>query len=171
MSLQVQSYVAFTHMFARSLDTAEAVARRLVELDEEFTLGHWVLGATLQCAGDHQGAIAEYRRIAQISGDSPLMVTQLAAGLAAAGERDEAEAILSGLSDADGNPVYPPVFGAMALAELGRADEAIEQLWRGYRERAVHLVFMNVDARFDVLRGDPRLRELVLRIGLIPRRS
>jgi len=171
MSLPVQSYVAFTHMFARSLDTAEAVARRLVELDEEFTLGHWVLGATLQCAGDHQGAIAEYRRISQISGDSPLMVTQLAAGLAAAGERDEAEAILSGLTDADEGPVYPPVFGAMALAELGRADEAIEQLWRGYRERAVHLVFMNVDERFNALRGDPRFRELVLRIGLMPRRN
>jgi hypothetical protein len=99
------------------------------------------------------------------------MVTQLAAGLAAAGERDETEAILSGLADAEGNPVYPPVFGAMALAELGYADEAIEQLWRGYRERAVHLVFMNVDARFDVLRGDPRFRELVLRVGLRPSQS
>ncbi len=171
MALPVQSYVAFTHMFARSLDIAEAEARRLVELDEEFTLGHWVLGATLQCAGDHEGAIAEYRRISQISGDSPLMVTQLAAGLAAAGERDEAEAILGGQVDAEGNPVYPPVFGAMALAELGRADEAIEQLWRGYRERAVHLVFMNVDERFNALRDDPRFRELVLRIGLMPRRN
>lgn len=171
MALPVQSYLAFTHMFARSLDTAEAEARRLVELDEEFTLGHWVLGATLQCIGDYEGAIAEYRRISQISGESPMMVTQLAAGLAAAGERDEAEGILEKLTDADGDPIYPPVFGAMALSELGLMDEAIDQMWRAYRERAVHLVMMNVDPRFDTLRVDPRFRELVLRVGLRPSQS
>lgn len=171
MSLPIQSYVAFTHMFARDFDTAAKRARKLIELDDEFVLGHWVLGATLQCMGEHGDAIDEYRRIVELARASPVMLVQLALGLAAAGEREESESILDSLAGEKNDPSYPPVFGAMALAELGRADEAIEQLWRAYRERAVHLVFMNVDARFDSLRGDPRFRELVLRIGLMPGRN
>jgi TolB-like protein/tetratricopeptide (TPR) repeat protein len=172
LSLPVNSYVAYVHMFARSFQVAEEEAHKVVELDDDFPLGHWVMAATSHCVGDYQAAVEQYRRAVELTRGSPLMRTQLAAGLAGAGDRVEAEAILESLiGKEETGSLCPPYFHAMALAELGRADEAIEELRRAYRERAVHLIFLNVDARFDSLRADPRFRELVLRIGLTPRKA
>jgi tetratricopeptide (TPR) repeat protein len=170
LSLPVNSYVAYVNLFARDFEAAEKQARKVVELDDDFPLGHWVLAATLDSVGRHEDAVAHYRRAADLTRGSPLMRVELAGGLAAAGERDEAEAILTSLEGSGGSDaLWPPYFGAMALTRLGHTDHAIKELRRAYRERAVHMVFLNVEPRFDSLRGDSRFRELVLRIGLRPR--
>ena len=170
LSLPVSSYVAYVKLFAREFEIAEEEARRVVELDDDFPLGHWVLASTLHCRGQFGAAVEQYQRAVGLTRGSPLMQTQLAMSLAAAGKTADAEEILVSLSgDGAGESLAPPYFAAMALAQLGRVDQAIDELRRAYRERAVHLIFMNVDARFDSLRSDPRFRELVLRIGLTPR--
>jgi TolB-like protein/Tfp pilus assembly protein PilF len=169
LSLPVHSYAAYVNLFARQFEAAEAEARRVVELDDDFPLGHWVLASTLHSMGEFGEAVEQYRRAVELTRGSPLMRTQLSMSLAAAGQTDEAETIMESLAGDNGSePRWPSYFGAMALAQMGRTDEAIEELRRAYRERAVHLIFMNVDARLDSLRTDSRFRELVLRIGLTP---
>lgn len=163
------AYAGYVHMFARDYASAAHRAREAVEQDDEFALGHWVLGSTLQCAGEHENAVAEYARAAELTRGSPLMRLQLACGLAGLGDSIAAERILAevwdGTQQQETGPTY---FRAMALAWLGRQDEAMEHLRRAYRERAVHLVFLNVEPRFESLRANPRFREFVLRIGLRP---
>jgi len=165
LSLPVIAYTGYVHLFARDYATAAQRAHEAVEQDDEFVLGHWVLGSTLQCMGDHGAALAEYTRAVELTRGSSLMRLQLACGLAEAGNTVEAHRILEEVDDAGGSPPY---FRAMVLARLDRTDEAVAELRRAYRERAVHLVFLNVEPRFDLLRRDPRFRELVLRIGLRP---
>jgi TolB-like protein len=173
LALPVIAYAGYVHLFARDYATAADRAREAVEQDDEFVLGHWVLGSTLQCMGDHEAALAEYARAVELTRASALMRLQLACGLAGAGDRAGAERILDEMGEAAGAAATeaPPYFRAMVLTALGRADEALEHLRRAYRERAVHLVFLNVEPRFDPLRGDRRFRELVLRIGLRPSAS
>lgn len=165
LSLPVGAYSVFVHMFARQFDAALERANDVVEHDDDFVLGHWVRGSTLQCMGQAGRAIDEYRRTVELTRGSALMRTQLACGLAADGQHETAVSILDDLRRSRDDPPY---FAAMALTQLGRNGEAMSELNRAYRERSVHLVFLNVDPRFDALSGDPRFRELVLRIGLRP---
>ena len=156
-------------MFARDFDGAIRRAEEAVEIDDAFALGHWVLGSTLQCAGRAEAAVSAYRRAAELTRGSPLMQSQVACGLADSGDVAGARRILANLTRQEpGRPAGPPYFVAMAQALLGRAEEAFESLRVAYRERAVHLVFLAVDPRWDSLRDDRRFRELVLRIGLRP---
>lgn len=173
LSLATIAYSGFVHMFARDYEGGARRAGEAVEIDDAFALGHWVLGSTLQCAGRAAEAVSAYRRAAELTRESPLMQSQLACGLAAAGDRDGAERILAELAAGEGTgrageAEPPPYFVAMAQAWLNRNEEALENLRVAYRKRAVHLMFLDVDPRWGPLRDDRRYRELVLRIGLRP---
>jgi len=50
-------------------------------------------------------------------------------------------------------------------AALGEVDEALAWLERSFAERETDLTGLAVDPRLDVLRGDPRFRELLGRMG------
>ena len=49
---------------------------------------------------------------------------------------------------------------------LGELEEAFEWLDRACQERALHMVFMEVDPLFDDLRSDERFDNVLGRIGL-----
>lgn len=55
-----------------------------------------------------------------------------------------------------------------ALAAIEGADAAIEWLEAAYRQRHPDLVTINLEAAYAKLRSDPRLQDLVRRIGLRP---
>jgi hypothetical protein len=49
---------------------------------------------------------------------------------------------------------------------LGHRQEAADRLSRACDEHASFMPFVNVDARFDELRPDPRFQAVVRRLGL-----
>ena len=53
---------------------------------------------------------------------------------------------------------------------LGRGadDDALAWLTRAYETRDVHLMYVPVDAKWDRLRADPRLTDLLRRSGFRP---
>jgi hypothetical protein len=55
---------------------------------------------------------------------------------------------------------------AYQYARLGERDRAFEWLERAYRARVQHLVWIKVEPSLDGLRGDPRYKDLVRRMGL-----
>jgi hypothetical protein len=57
-------------------------------------------------------------------------------------------------------------FSACANAQIGDKDKAFEYLEKSYQERELWMAYLQVDARLDSLRGDPRFDELVKRVGL-----
>jgi hypothetical protein len=54
---------------------------------------------------------------------------------------------------------------AVEQAALGRGEEALASLERGYRARLPMMVVADSDPEFDPLRGDPRFSELMRRIS------
>ena len=60
----------------------------------------------------------------------------------------------------------PPFVIAAFYARLGRNEEAIQQLEKGYEERDFRMTLIGVAFEFDNLRSDPRFKELVRRMGL-----
>ncbi len=62
---------------------------------------------------------------------------------------------------------YVPATSFAAVhAALGDLDTALDELERAYRERDIRMAFMKVDARWNVLRPQPRFQALAERVNL-----
>jgi hypothetical protein len=55
---------------------------------------------------------------------------------------------------------------AIIHVALGETHEAFEWLDRAYEERCYWLIYLKVDPILDTFRSDPRLTDLIRRIGL-----
>ncbi len=65
------------------------------------------------------------------------------------------------LSQTPGDAAYD--FAAVAI-RLGKERDALLYLERALVERSYWIPFLNIDPRFDALRGDPHFQDLVRRI-------
>jgi hypothetical protein len=53
----------------------------------------------------------------------------------------------------------------MVTLGIGDLDRTFELFENAYRERSGYLVYFNIDPQLDELRADPRLIELLKKIG------
>jgi tetratricopeptide (TPR) repeat protein len=106
-------------------------------------------------------AMAQFQRL-------PRLVAAQACAYAAAGDRTEAMARLDELKKLSEERYVDPFFFSAVYVALGEHDRAFEMLERGYEARSMYLPYVSVDPKFDALREDPRLSELLGRIGLKP---
>jgi len=164
LSLIINANLGQDYFYARRYDEAIAQLRKTIEMDPRFYYAHWTLGIALQSKGQLNQAIAEYRKAAELS-DDPYVFALLGQAYARAGQREEAQKILSRLSEeAKARYVHAYSFGLMYLA-LGDKELAIDEIERAYRERAGDDAFMiKVDPMLDDLRGHPRFEALADKI-------
>ena len=59
-----------------------------------------------------------------------------------------------------------PLFLARVNAGLGHNDEAINWLEQAYTDRSESIVWLKMDPSLESLRGEPRFKELVKRVGV-----
>jgi adenylate cyclase len=114
---------------AQALDEAERWARRAVELNDQEPLSHMALGAVLLWRRDHEGALAESRRMMAL--DPNFAQGYAATGLALMYAGRAAEALEPIAMAMRLDPLYPAMllhFLAQANFSLGRYETAAEQL-------------------------------------------
>jgi tetratricopeptide (TPR) repeat protein len=58
-----------------------------------------------------------------------------------------------------------PYRAAEVCVALGDVDRALSYLEEGYRIRALHMFFTNVEPAFDPIRNDPRFIALLKKLG------
>ena len=98
-------------------------------------------------------AVAELEKAAQLSGDSPTVIADLARAYAASGKRGETIKLLGDLKKRS-NSIYPRGSEiAVIYAVLGDTDQAMNWLQKGYQERFNPGVLLQPG--FDSLRSDP----------------
>jgi hypothetical protein len=108
----------------------------------------------------------------ELSQNSTLMAASLGGVFAAWGKQEEARCVLDELERMRPRKYVSQVFVAVILARLGEFSQALACLENAYQDRCSWLPRCLVsDGRLDLLRGEPRFRDLIRRIGFSPHRG
>jgi TolB-like protein/Flp pilus assembly protein TadD len=159
-------------LLARRYEEAVAQAAEIIEMDPAYTALHYDLGRVYLCRSEYQRAIEAFQKVSSKS-ESRGGTTVLAAvgyAHAKAGHHTEAIAILRRLEALSSSDYVSSYDLALLHLALGNSDEAFVQLSKAYDHHSSHLPFLNVDARLDEVRTDPRFQALVQRMNL-PRKA
>jgi predicted Zn-dependent protease len=86
---------------------------------------------------------------------------------ALAGRKDEAQGVLEELRARAKRQYVPSTSLALVYLGLGQHERALEWLEKAVDERAVGVIYLKSDRRFDTLHNYPRFADLLRRIGLV----
>jgi adenylate cyclase len=155
---------AYPLYYARRYDEALAQAKKTIELDPGFFYSRQILGMVLQAKGDLPGAIAEFEKARQLSGD-PLHLALLVVAKTKMGDKNIAQQALAEL-----DKVHPDRQGlaydrALVYLAIGNKEEALRWLEQSYADRdGANLSWINVEPILAPLRGERRFEALVQKV-------
>jgi adenylate cyclase len=161
--------VAYWHarylLYARRIEEAIEEGQRALGLDPEYVYGVAILGRAELLQGQNEAAIESFRRCVELARSNTFRA-YLAYGLASAGRGAEAREILEGIDQGgEGDYVRSELLAAVH-GSLGEMDEAFRELERAYADRSAGLIYLHLDPLYDTMRDDPRMDEMIRRIGL-----
>jgi TolB-like protein/Tfp pilus assembly protein PilF len=165
VSAPAQSNLASILWHARQYGQSIEQAKRVIELNPDYTRAYEDLGRAYEQAGAVDLAIQTFQKALSIE-EAQGTKASLAHTYTVAGKPDEAMRILRELEDAAKTTFVPAYSFALIYSGLRKFDEAFMWLDKAYDERSASLPFMRVNPRFDSLRGDPRFEKLLERLGL-----
>jgi tetratricopeptide (TPR) repeat protein len=120
------------------------------------------LGLSHVAKGEFATAVTVLEQCAALSQRATVPTALLGEGYATLGDRNRAQAVLQELLGRSHVSAY---FTARIYAALGENDEAFKWLKSGYEEHAEWMTLLKVDPRFDDLRPDPRMVDLMRRMN------
>ena len=162
----INTWVGSRYFFARQYDKAIEECRNAVEMDPNFAPARMVLGQAYEQKGMLPEAIAEFERAISLTGGSSVYAGSLAHAFGVAGRRAEALKVLEDLRKMAESRFVSSYDLALVHAGLGDNAKAFELLNAAVQEHSPRVMFLGVEPRFDVLRADPRFRELLRSVGL-----
>ncbi len=145
------------HRWSESLDAS----RRTLEVQPDFAPAYLVRGACLTAQGDFRGADAAFEQAARRLGRISTLLGLWGYSRARAGDRASALAMLQELG---ASPEQFP--RAVVAAGLGDRALALDYLERAFARQETDIVFLAAHPCLDSLRGEPRFRALLGRLGL-----
>jgi len=158
--------VAWGLYVARDFQGASEQSWKVLAMEPKFGPAQFALGLAYAQMGLTEDAIVELRNARTCAGDQPAILAALAHTYAGAGELSAAAEMLAELETLSRRRYISPYWLGLVSAGLGDLARALELLERAYAERDVWLTWLGVDPRFDRLRAEPRLQDLLRKIGL-----
>ncbi|MEM8997016.1 MAG: hypothetical protein AAGF23_19690, partial [Acidobacteriota bacterium] len=163
LSLTLQSTVGWGHYLAGRTERAVEQARAVLDLDADYLVAWDDLKWFYITLGRGPEAADAFMRVVELEGD-PGAVPGLRTLYGERGLRGLLEAsVESHLAKAAGDGYHSPYDVAIALAAVGRGDEALDWLERSFEEREVDMLALATDPRLEAVRGEPRYRALLER--------
>jgi len=148
-------------------EAAEKQVRRALELKSEFWIALQIRGGMALDRGDTKAAIADFDLAVERSRRASQILALQAIACADAGNLARSREILRELEERRARGYVPATSVAATHVALGDTDAALNELERAYRERDIRMAFMKVDARWNVLRSQPRFQALAKRMDLV----
>ena len=153
------------YYFTREYDQAIEHGRKMLEMEPTFFGAHWLISASLNLKGEFEEALVSHQQAIALGGGSHVLAG-LGSVYARWGKRDEALKVIEQLKNLMKETYVPAYQVAMVYAFLGDKDSAFEWLEKAYEERNGTLAYLKTDCAMDNLNGDPRLADLMQRLGL-----
>jgi len=155
---------AYPLYYARRYDDAMAQLEKAIKLDPAFFYSRQTLGIVLQAKGDLTGAIAEFEKARQLTGD-PLYLVLLAVAKTKMGDKSIAQQAFAELDKANPDRQGLAYDRAILYLGIGNKEEALRWLEQSYADRdGANLSWINVEPMLDPLRGEPRFEALVQKV-------
>ena len=89
----------------------------------------------------------------------------MAHAYASAGQKEKSLELLKQLMDRAEHEYVPAYSIAFVYVGLDDREKALDWLEKAFEERATWLAWINVEPRFDNLRGEARFKKLIDKIG------
>ena len=167
LSLIINAIAGYVCYFASEYDQAIDHCQKALELDPNFATAHYFIGWVYERKGMYGEAIAELQKARTLSGNIDFLAV-LGHAYAVSGRTKQARKILDEVKAFSERAYVSPYVLALIYMGLGEKDQAFAWLETAFTERAINLVVLKVDPRYDGLRDDPRFNDLLRRIGLEP---
>jgi serine/threonine-protein kinase len=166
-STALRANIATCDFFSGRYDEALRLMRAQVDREPDRAVNYLDLGRVYIQIGDYKNGIDALRHARKLAGDDPMFDAVLGYGLARAGQRAEAEAIVERLTQETATRRVPPYYFAVLSAGLGRQDEAFRWLDQVVNERHIGALSVDVEPELASLRSDPRFQDFRRRAGLL----
>jgi adenylate cyclase len=155
---------AYPLYYARRYDEAMTQAKKTITLDPAFFYSRQILGMVLQAKGDLPGAVAEFEKARQLSGD-PLHLALVAVAKTKIGDKNIAQQALAELDKVNRDRQGLAYDRALVYLAIGNKEEALRWLEQSYADRdGANLSWVSVEPILDPLHGDPRFEALVQKV-------
>jgi len=165
LSLIINRIYADILVDERRFDEAIAQYQKTIDLDPNFPTAHFFLGRAYEAKGRYDDAVREYMISGRLSGVPPAELTKLNEAYAKSGWKGFVQANLDRILQ-DPKSKTPPYVIAGFYARLGRWDDVLAMLQKGYEDRDFRMTLLSVDYEFDSFRSNPRFAGLVRKMGL-----
>ena len=150
---------------ARDYVAAAESANRALEIEPNHAGALSVLGFSHLMRDEYALAVEAFERSLADFGESPVVIAHLAYALGRAGRSDQARAASAKLAALEGQRFVSPAYRAFAHLGLGELEPSLDWLEKAVAQQDPASIWLAVDARYDILRGEPRFAALVERVG------
>ncbi|MBX3293106.1 MAG: winged helix-turn-helix domain-containing protein [Acidobacteria bacterium] len=151
--------------FAGRTDDALASLRRSVEMSPNFYVAYVFIATALIEKQMYSDAVAEARKAQSQNPVASIPVALQAYALAKDGKTNEARRLLNGLLERSKKEYVAAHSIALIYSALGENEKALDWLERGIEQRDLRMTFVNVDPKWNGLRGEPRFAEILRHLG------
>jgi tetratricopeptide (TPR) repeat protein len=154
------AWLAALYCYDGQYEKAITTALESFEIQEDYVVGHYVLGITYSEMGEHEKAIEAHKKLVELY---PVWSWSLAYTYAMAGHMEESEQILTDMKEAD---LTSWIANGMTIinSALGRLDEAFRYL--NYEPHHSWTAWAAVMPEYENLRDDPRFDTFLDRLNL-----
>jgi tetratricopeptide (TPR) repeat protein len=165
--LAIKHHAAWIFTIARQPAQAIERCRKAMEIEKNYGFAHYWLGINYEQQGKYKEAVAELKKALQLMKSPSVVAGSLGHAHALAGNRDEAEKIVSNLVELSrGSYVDPFAIGQVYLG-LKEVDRSFEWFNQACDVRSpFFILLLKDDPRLDCIRDDRRFENLMQRIGL-----
>jgi TolB-like protein/tetratricopeptide (TPR) repeat protein len=165
LSLIINTIAGIAYYMARRYEESIASHRKVLEMDPNFLLAHtYIILPYVEC-GRYDDAIDTIRRAESLAAEHTYTLGYFGGAYGRAGLEDDALRILARIDELARERYVSAVHRANLLVGLGRFDEALADMERGYEERCPVHSFSKTIPYFDCLHSHPRFQTLLKKIG------
>lgn len=163
LSLITKTISGYAFYYGRRYDAAVERFQEVIEMDRNYSMGHFRLGLTYAQQRSFDEALAELHTSSELSGDRDVVA---ALGYVYGLQGDSAEALdaLEELKQREAAGFVSAYDKALVNLGLGDWEQALTWLEEAYKERSYWLIYLQVDPALDPLRTNPRFAELLEKV-------